>query len=247
MVETTLTYDALGITSSMIYEQMGYGSSLPDANVCSEIDALLRQIRKILRPRFAFFIADGTLCEDNMTLKISRTLEATNVTPHFEACETFNVGRIITRQLRGASQYGVFVCTAGMSYQLLQDRLMQEGDMVRVFVADAVGSVIAECVADRMQESMAKYVADLGYSHTNRFSPGYCGWHVSEQQRLFSLFPQPSPCGVSLTDSSLMLPIKSVSGIIGIGKNVRYLNYTCGLCNYSKCYKRKQRSELKDK
>ena len=121
---------------------------------------------------------------------------------------------------------------------------MQEGDMVRVFVADAVGSVIAERVADRMQESMAAYVADRGYRHTNRFSPGYCGWHVSEQQRLFSLFPQPAPCGVTLTDSSLMLPIKSVSGVIGIGSNVRYLDYTCGLCDLANCYKRKRRSLL---
>ena len=244
MVETTLTYDALGITPSMIYEQMGYGSSQPDADLCNETDTLLQLIRQILRPRYAFFIADGTLNEDNNTLTISRTLEATNVTSRFEVRETFNIGRIIARQLRSACQYGVFVCTAGMSYQFLQDRLMQEGDMVRVFVADAVGSVIAERVADRMQESMAAYVADRGYRHTNRFSPGYCGWHVSEQQRLFSLFPQPAPCGVTLTDSSLMLPIKSVSGIIGIGSNVRYLDYTCGLCDHASCYKRKKRSAV---
>ena len=48
-------------------------------------------------------------------------------------------------------------------------------------------------------------------------------------------------CGVSLTESSLMVPIKSVSGIIGLGPQVRHLDYTCGLCDFKQCYKRKQR------
>jgi hypothetical protein len=48
-------------------------------------------------------------------------------------------------------------------------------------------------------------------------------------------------CGVRLTDSSLMVPIKSVSGIIGIGEKVRKLDYTCGLCDFKQCYKRKSK------
>ena len=59
--------------------------------------------------------------------------------------------------------------------------------------------------------------------------------------KLFPLFPSAEPCGIRLTDSSLMLPIKSVSGVIGLGDGVRKLEYTCGLCTYDKCYRRKQR------
>lgn len=47
--------------------------------------------------------------------------------------------------------------------------------------------------------------------------------------------------GVRLTDSSLMVPIKSVSGVTGLGREVKKLEYTCGLCNYAKCYKRRKR------
>ena len=36
-----------------------------------------------------------------------------------------------------------------------------------------------------------------------------------------------------------MVPIKSVSGIIGLGEKVRRLDYTCGLCDFKQCYKRK--------
>ena len=109
--------------------------------------------------------------------------------------------------------------------------------MVQVFIADALGSVIAEHCADQMEQHLQQSIDKLGWHHTNRFSPGYCGWHVSEQQLLFPLF-QGHTCGVTVNASSLMVPIKSVSGIIGIGRNVRHLDYTCGLCDFQQCYKR---------
>jgi cobalamin-dependent methionine synthase I len=112
---------------------------------------------------------------------------------------------------------------------------------VRVFIADALGSVIAEKCADQMEKALQESIDKLGWKHTNRFSPGYCGWHVSQQQLLFPLF-QGYTCGVKLTDSSLMIPIKSVSGIIGLGEKVRKLEYTCGLCDFKQCYKRKKKA-----
>jgi cobalamin-dependent methionine synthase I len=151
------------------------------------------------------------------------------------------MGKIILRQLRGSEAYTFFICTSGVEYEDYQQQLMKQGDMVRVFIADALGSVIAEHCADRMEEGLQESIDKLGWHHTNRFSPGYCGWHVSEQQLLFPQF-KGQTCGVTLTDSSLMLPIKSVSGIIGLGKEVRHLDYTCGLCNFDKCYKRKKKA-----
>lgn len=50
-----------------------------------------------------------------------------------------------------------------------------------------------------------------------RFSPGYCGWHISAQKRLFA-FLRPGEIGIELNDSCLMTPLKSVSGVIVAGK-----------------------------
>ena len=151
----------------------------------------------------------------------------------------------------GDSRVGIVAIAVGSDFisKTLGDRsttyhhfhLMTEADMVRVFIADALGSVIAEHCADRMEEILQTSIDKLGWHHTNRFSPGYCGWHVSQQQLLFPLF-QGHTCGVKLTDSSLMIPIKSVSGIIGLGEKVRKLEYTCGLCDFKQCYKRKKKA-----
>lgn len=229
MTERELTYDGLGISLEEIYAQMGYGTNVPDDTVIAETDAVIRRVREFLRPRFGFFVSGGMLYEDGDTLS-ARGYQ-------------FSVGRIITRQLRGSHAFAFFVATSGREFEDFQQQLKRENDMVRIFIADALGSVIAEKTADRMEEMLQDEIGTRGWKHTNRFSPGYCGWHVSEQQRLFSLFPVTEPCGVQLTDSSLMLPIKSVSGVIGVGPEVRKLEYTCGLCDYAKCYKRRKKAK----
>ncbi len=237
MIIRTLTYDDLGVTMPEIYEQMGYGSatdadieSRVGEDVKSEVLEVLRDIESFLRPKLCFYIGKAMLDEELNTLHISG--------------RTMNVGKIITRQLRGSSLYAFFVCTAGTSFQQYQDRLKAEGDIVREFAANAIGSVLAEKTADAMERELEAFLADkAGLRHTNRFSPGYCGWHVREQKLLFSTFPEANPCDVRLTDSCLMLPIKSVSGVIGIGENVRKLDYTCGLCDYAKCYKRRRKTD----
>jgi len=223
---TTLTYADLRINPSDIYEQMGYGEATPDASTLCEMNDVIKRIKQILRPRFCFFATEGLLNLQEDTLTVSGT--------------SLNVGRIISRQLRGSAAFAFFVATAGIEFEYFQQQLKREGDMVKVFLVDAIGSVIAEKTADMMEESLQADIAERGWRHTNRFSPGYCGWHVSQQQLLFPLFGEATPCGVKLTDSSLMVPIKSVSGVIGLGPNVRKLEYSCGLCDYKDCYKRRK-------
>lgn len=213
MTEKILAYNDLQLSVEDAYEQMGYHGTQPDEATQRETQAIIDDVREWLCPQFCFMVV--------------RDLPA------------FDMGKIIERQLHGSEAYALFICTSGIEFEAYQQRLKQEGDMVRVFIADSLGSVIAEKCADQMERHLQESIDKLGWKHTNRFSPGYCGWHVSQQQLLFPLFDGHT-CGVRLTDSSLMLPIKSVSGLIGLGTDVRRLEYTCGLCNFEKCYKRRK-------
>lgn len=227
MFEKQLTYDDLDITDKELFVQMGYGDNIPGDDLIEELESIKREVRAFLRPRFCFVLSENArLNADKRQLAVGN--------------KTYEIGRIITAQLRGSEAYAFFVATSGIDFERYQRSLEQKGDMVRVFIADSLGSVIAEKTADVMERWLQIYINSRGWHHTNRFSPGYCGWHVSQQQMLFREFEADEPCGVKLTDSSLMIPIKSVSGLIGLGKNVRKLEYTCGLCDYSKCYKRRK-------
>jgi hypothetical protein len=172
----------------------------------------------LLHPRATLAAAGDQLCVDQVA---------------------FDVGRVVAGQLSRSTGIAVFLCTAGYGIQKLSQRLMSAGDPFTAFVADTVGSLVVERAMDRVQDALAAALLPHGLRVTNRYSPGYCGWKVDEQQKLFRLLP-PGFCGVSLSDSSLMQPTKSVSGVIGVGATVRRNPYTCNLCEMEHCLYRQR-------
>jgi hypothetical protein len=162
--------------------------------------------------------------------------------------QKFATGKIVTTRLRRVSEVALFVCTAGSGISEKSRYCTNLGDMVKGYVFDTVGSVAVEKAMDKIQELLQTNVARKGLNVSDRFSPGYCNWSVSDQQKLFSLLPA-GFCGVTLSPSSLMNPIKSVSGIIGIGKDIRQKGYQCNWCNDENCiYGRikRRKKELKN-
>jgi hypothetical protein len=147
----------------------------------------------------------------------------------------FGIGKTVAKELRDASSVALFVCTAGRGISHSAQELLKGEDPVKGYVLDLLGSMIVEAACDQLQDQIKQIAHSEGLLITNRYSPGYCKWSVGDQHKLFSFFP-PNCCGISLTDSSLMHPIKSVSGIIGLGKAVKFREYTCDLCSQVDCF-----------
>jgi hypothetical protein len=153
---------------------------------------------------------------------------------------TFESGSIIHRMLRHAERYIFFLVTAGHGPESLAKSLLAKGNFLEGYIADLVASAIVDLAADQVEEQVKTLARSRGLLITNRYSPGYCSWNVKEQQKLFSLFPEKC-CGISLSESCLMNPIKSISGIIGMGTKVKYRDYTCEICPMKDCNFRKAR------
>jgi len=80
--------------------------------------------------------------------------------------------------------------------------------------AASLGADLAAAEIERYCEAQWRSARVIDDTTTvMRFSPGYCGWHVSGQKRLFARL-QPESIGITLNDSCLMQPLKSVSGVI---------------------------------
>ncbi len=152
----------------------------------------------------------------------------------------FNLGRTVTSDLAKSTGIAFFIGTCGGEVEKFSKQLMKTGELLDGLIADLIGSEIAEDVARYVHEEIARQMALQGLNTTNRYSPGYCGWPVADQQKLFAMMPG-SNCGVVLNQASLMLPIKSVSGVVGIGKNVRNKDYSCSKCKAADCLHRSSR------
>jgi hypothetical protein len=153
---------------------------------------------------------------------------------------TFNVGAKILKQLKNAGGGVLFICTAGAMIGEKSKELMANGDFMDGYILDVIGSVAVEAAIDKIQDSLDNEMIGKGLKMTNRYSPGYCGWSLTEQNKLFDLFPN-NYCGIQLSDSFLMNPVKSVSGIMGFGANVENGIYECQLCELVTCFYRKIR------
>lgn len=211
------------IKKDEIYLHLGYGGVKPDESVLEMVNAIISKAEKLCKPQIGFQIFDGELI-DNMSISI-------NGLP-------MRVGTVIHRHLQNSTQFAVFVSTAGKEYDDYLHELRQSGDIVSEFLADAIGSEIAEAGVRYICKLAGEKAAKSDLNATSSYCPGHCAWKLTEQSLLFSLLPT-EPCGITLNDSCLMHPKKSVSGIIGIGKNVVETPSECDICTMTTCYKRK--------
>ncbi len=170
--------------------------------------------------------------------------DSVTIMPEWVDCgtATLAMGGVITKQLKSSSSLAIYVSTAGPGMELWSSQLMAEGELMHGFVVDTIASELVERASEWLEERIAESVKPIGWSLTNRYSPGYCDWPVSDQHNLFSLLPS-GFCGISLTPSALMVPVKSLSGVIGVGKGVKRGAYQCSICEMKDCYRRREEPE----
>lgn len=212
----------LNLDMQEVFLLMGYKNNLPEKNILLLVDNVYAEIKNICNPQYIYELYEGNTC-DNVSIEID--------------AKKFKTGKVITSYLKGMEKCCVFVTTAGNEYDIYKKQLREKGEMLEEFIADAIGSIITEACVDKLIEDLNES-ADGEFTYP--YSPGYCGWKLTEQQLLFSLLPD-APCGITLTDSCLMLPIKSISGIIGIGRNIERKAYACSICENVNCYKRNEK------
>lgn len=154
--------------------------------------------------------------------------------------KTFELNKMIFPALSKSTSLAFFAGTCGEKAGRYSAQLIKDGHALEGLIVDIIGSQIAEGVAEWIHRKVESEMASQGLRITNRYSPGYCGWPVSDQQKLFGVLGE-NNCGIQLNESSLMLPEKSVSGVIGIGKNVVNKGYACSYCDTEQCIYRDKR------
>lgn len=121
-------------------------------------------------------------------------------------------GQMAGRLLADCHQAAVLVCTLGTQFDLWVKR-EQVRDMSRAVMLDALGSAYVEAACDAAEDEIRAHFP--GMYLTDRFSPGYGDFPLTAQPMLLD-YAGANRIGVTLTDSLLMTPQKSVSAVIGL-------------------------------
>ena len=110
-----------------------------------------------------------------------------------------------------AEQLALFAVTIGERVGEEISRLFAAGRFDLGYLLDAVASLGTDRLAEKVQELLAPR-APAGTVFL-RYSPGYCGWDITGQRELFRAL-RPGEVGITLRESCLMEPLKSISGVL---------------------------------
>ncbi len=121
------------------------------------------------------------------------------------------------KNLAGCERILLFAATVGLGI----DRLIKRYGKVspaKALVFQAIGAERIESLCEAFAKDIPKECAEGGFAARPRFSPGYGDLPLEIQKDIFAVLDCPRKIGLTLNDSLLMSPTKSVTAIIGIKK-----------------------------
>ena len=207
-----------------VMRYMGYpADAVPEANVAARIRRAIESAWPQARPR-------GTYAIFPIETQGARTLRLPNGAEFHGQIGEF---------LNGATRVGVFLATAGPELPAMSEAAMGGRDFLGGLIYNAIGSAIADKASLAVIEIIRNGLRP-GESLTLPYSPGYCGMSLAQQRTIFGLVDA-SAVGVELLPTYIMRPVKSVSGIIGLGPESEITAYgtPCDKCPLENCRMRR--------
>ncbi len=121
----------------------------------------------------------------------------------------------LAKNLSGCESIVLFAATVGT----LLDRLIARYAVIsqtKALLLGAIGAERTESLCDTFNREISLEKAARGYQTRPRFSPGYGDLPLTAQREIFAVLDCPRKIGVTLSESLLMSPSKSVTAIIGV-------------------------------
>lgn len=123
----------------------------------------------------------------------------------------------LKKALKGCESIILFAATVGVGI----DRLIARYSALspsRSLMFQAIGTERAEALCDAFCRDIEDEKREAGAALGRRFSPGYGDLPLELQRDIFAVLDCPRKICVSLGDSLLMSPSKSVTAVIGVKK-----------------------------
>lgn len=152
----------------------------------------------------------------------------------------------LAKNLKDCTRVVLFACTIGAG----ADRLLNRSrftSIAKAAVMQAAAAAMIEAYADEINMQIREDMLEKGLYVRPRFSCGYGDLKLETQKLIFSLLDPAKNAGITLTDSLLMVPVKSVTAFIGISEKPAYCSGGCASCNmHDTCLYRKDETNETD-
>lgn len=143
------------------------------------------------------------------------------------------------KNLRGCDKIVLFGATLGIGVDQLLSRTSKT-DMAKTVVLQACAAALLEEYCDECQDRIRQEMESEGRYLRPRFSPGYGDFPIECQRDLVRMLDCAKSIGLTLTESCMMAPSKSVTAVIGAARAaVRCHRQGCESCEKLDCIYRR--------
>lgn len=141
----------------------------------------------------------------------------------------------LKKNLDGCFKIILFAATVGIDIDRLIMRYSRSNP-AKALIFQAIGAERIEALCDAFNEDMQQDFLKQGLYLRPRFSPGYGDLPLDLQKDIFRILDCQRKIGLTLNESLLMSPSKSVTAIIGVSEQCRNSSGSkCKSCNKTNC------------
>ena len=215
------------IKPEYISRYLGYDEShMPSPLVVSLINSESRWLHENIKSRGIYEIFPCKLPDDGTVVVNGKAFGS----------------KVLRMHLEGSIFAAALAVTMGVEVDERITGLMEQGQAAQSYIFNGMAAAATDCAADVVEMMIREIVkkggtpeipgivVDPAWKATRRFSPGYADFVLENQASMFELL-NPGRIGLRLTSSSLMIPLKSITALIGVGPDVKTEGYPCDICD----------------
>ena len=177
---------------------LGYGRNAADEKTLALIEDAFAELERTVSLKSVWRIFD-----------LEQTVDGKNIIGNMEI-----ESNSLTRNLKGCVKAVLFGATLGAGTDRLIARISLS-DMAKAVVIQSCAAVLLEEYCDERQVAIGEELEAEGLFLRPRFSPGYGDFDITYQQPLMRMLDCAKTIGLTMTDSFMMTPAKSVTALIG--------------------------------
>ncbi len=187
---------------SEVLRYLGYRGAQPDEMVEQNLDRCIAELQSAAAPKSVFqafelsHLAEGTMKTGGVLIR----------------------SKNLARTLKGCTSVYLMAATLGLAV----DRLITRASAVRMSDAvlyQAAAAAMIEAYCDEVNDTLREEAERVGLYCRPRFSPGYGDFRIEHQRDISRLLDTPRKIGLTVTESCLLVPIKSVTAVIGLSNS----------------------------
>ncbi|MBR7159472.1 MAG: hypothetical protein IKD20_00375 [Clostridia bacterium] len=194
------TYDAPSYDEREILRYIGETS--PNSETVELVRSCIAEVEAHLSYKVCYAVYDAQVTPDGVDMTFAKTKST-----------------LLAKTLADSDRVILVVASVGIGIDRLVKKYLSISAS-RALVMQAIGAERVESLLDAFCIEMREKYRGLGQDITTRYSPGYGDLPLQLQREIFDTLECPKRIGVSLSDSMMMTPTKSVSAIIGISRSI---------------------------